>query len=341
MRMSGRLVKVMMPGHLVSKMDAFINRSPDYAGRAEVLTDALEAFLTEMGAGDPEPTATAAAEPAVALRVEPIAPILAAAALELHHVPAGAPVVEPVPGLPRREFTWGMHNRDFPTLWSGVHLATATANAGETVPFNQWLPSLTRDAWRTALSLVEDRSFDLSGFPANAAKWAKAETRFVTFFVGSPDGTGPLFDLGIAGMDADGRCGLTAAGVEVLGALDGWGCQVDAVPTDAGRSAWLGHLARWAPVDLELFSFVVDALASGSDSRDSLLLAVAQRYEEWSTSQVSTNVAAAISRLREVGLVERRQVAGRYVLAGSDGWPAAELANSQNVTSRSQAKEIA
>lgn len=335
--MSGRLVKVMLPGHLVTAMDAFINGSADYAGRAEVLADALDGFLTEMGAAKPGPAvATGAPELAVALRVEPLAPILAAAALELHPAPPGVPVVEPVAGLPRRDFTWGMHNRDFPTLWSALHLATATANSSEPVVFTQWLPSLARDAWRIALGLSEDRAFDLSGFPSNAAKWAKAETRFLTFFVGSADGTGPLFDLGLAGMDANGRCGLTAAGVEVLGALDGWGCHVDAVPTDVRRSAWLGHLARWAPVDVELFTFVVSALGDGCDTRDSLLLAVAERYEDWSNSQVSTNSAAAISRLREVGLVERRQAAGRYVLAGPDGWASVELANAQNVPSRQE-----
>lgn len=343
---TGRLVKVMLPGHLVTAMDAFINRSVGYAGRAEVLTDALDAFLTEMGATTPAavplPLPLEEAAPSVALRVAPLAPVLAAAALELHPAPAGAPVVEPVPGLPRREFTWGMHNRDFPTLWAALHLATATASAGAPIPFAQWVPGLARDAWRVALGLAEDRSFDLSGFPTNPAKWAKAENRFITFFVGSPDCTGPLFDLALAGMKPDGTCGLTHAGVEVLGALDGWGCTVDDTPIDARRCSWLGHLARWAPADMDLFAVVVDAINAGSDTRDSLLLEVAERYEHWSSSQVSTNGAAAVSRLREVGLLERRQSAGRYLLAGTDGWAAAEIDRARTrPAARRTRKEIA
>ncbi|MBW3613918.1 MAG: hypothetical protein KY439_01225 [Actinobacteria bacterium] len=341
---TGRLVKVMLPGHLVAAMDAFINRSPDYAGRAEVLTDALDGFLTEIGATAPVPLTLPLEEaaPSVALRVEPLAPVLAAAVLELHPAPAGVPVVEPVSGLPRREFTWGMHNRDFPTLWAALHLATATAAAGAPLPFAQWVPSLARDAWRVALGLAEDRTFDLSGFPTNPAKWAKAETRFITFFVGAADGTGPLFDLALAGMAPDGTCGLTEAGVTVLGALDGWGCSVDATPTDARRVTWLGHLAQWAPADIDLFAVVVDAIDAGSDTRDSLLLAVAERYEDWSSSQVSTNAAAAVSRLREVGLLERRQSAGRYVLAGTDSWAAAEIDRARpRPAARRTQKEIA
>lgn len=337
----GRLVKVMLPGHLVSAMDAFINSSADYAGRAEVLTDALDGFLTEMGATAAPTPAPSVVEAPVSLRVEPLAPVLAAAALELHQAPPGAPVLDPVPGLPRAGFTWGMHNRDFPTLWVALHLATASATAGEPVGFAQWLPTLARDAWQVALGLAEDRSYDLSGFPTNPAKWAKAETRFVTFFVGSPDGTGPLFDLGLAGMTADGRCAMTAAGLKVLAALDGWGAALEDHPTDARRRAWLDHLARWAPADVALFAAVVDALDAGADTRDSLLLAVAERYEDWTTSQVSTNTAAAISRLREGGLVERRQAAGRYVLAGTDGWAAAEIERARAAAPARRTKEIA
>ena len=233
------------------------------------------------------------------------------------------------------EFTWGMHNRDFPTLWATLHLATATAHVGDTIPFAQWLPSLARDAWGVALALVEGGNYDLSGFPTNATKWAKAESRFLTFFVGAADGTGPMFDLGLAGMAADGKCGLTAAGVAALGALDGWGCQVDSSLADAGRNAWLSHLATWAPADIQLFDVVVNAIHAGFDSRDALMMAVAKRYGRWTASQVSTNAAAAVSRLREVCLLERRQLAGRYVLAGPDGWASMELARARTTSSTS------
>ncbi|MDA8312286.1 MAG: hypothetical protein M0Z46_17100 [Actinomycetota bacterium] len=327
-----------LPGHLVAALDTFINGSADYSGRDEVIADAVAGFLAEVGVAVTEqlPLPTLASvtrvTPPTVRGLEPLQPVLAAKTLEIHAAPERTPIVETVAGLPREQFTWGLHNRDFPTLWATYHLAMASAADGGPIPFPKWRTSVAADAWQVALGLADDSNFDLSGFPTNVEKAAKAEARFLSFFVGNPDGTGPIFDLALAGIDDDGRCAPTAAGVEVLAALDGWGSQVEAETMAARREAWIGHLTRWAPADISLFIVVVKAIADGHDTRDALLLAVAGRYQEWTESQVSTNTAAAVSRLREVGLIERRQRAGRYVLPGPKRWAVSQLASSVSST---------
>lgn len=326
-----RIVKVQLPGHLVAAMDAFINGSADYSGRDEVIADALAGFLSELdivvSEQLPLPTLVPVTRvtPPTLRGVEPLTPVLAARALEIHAAPAGTPAASTVEGLPRQQFTWGLHNRDFPTLWATYHLAVASAAEGGPVAFSKWRSSVAAAAWQVTLGLEGDTNFDLSGFPTNAEKAAKAEARFLSFFVGNPDGTGPIFDLALAGLDDAGRCAPTPEANSLLTALDGWGSQAATGAGEARRKAWLSHLAEWAPADIALFSTVVEAVAGGHDTRDALLLAVAGRYQHWTESQVSTNTAAAVSRLREVGLLERRQNGGRYVLAGSNGWAASQL----------------
>ena len=329
---AGRIVKVQLPGHLVSAMDGFINGSADYSGRDEVLADALAAFLSEAGVSAPEQmtlpmiaSITPKTMPGSLRGVEPLEAVIAATTLEIHAAPEGTSIIETVEGLPREQFTWGLHNRDFPTVWAAFHLGAATAAEGGPVPFLEWQTRLARTAWQISLGLQGDSTFDLSGFPINAQKATKAEARFLSFFVGAADGTGPIFDLALAGIDTAGCCALTAPGVQVLRALEGWDNRVDVPQTAARCGAWLMHLAQWAPADIDMFITVIDAIGKGRANREDVLLDIAEHYQEWSESQVSTNTAAAVARLRELGLLERRQREGRYVVAGSKGWAASQL----------------
>lgn len=333
-----RIVKVQLPGHLVAAMDAFINGSADYSGRDEVIADAVAGFLAEVGVAVTEqlPLPTLASvtrvTPPTVRGMEPLQPVLAAKTLEIHAAPDNTPTVDTVAGLPREEFTWGLHNRDFPTLWATYHLAMACSADSGPVAFMKWRAGLAAAAWQVALGLDGDANFDLSGFPTNTEKAAKAEARFLSFFVGNPDGTGPIFDLALAGIDGDGRCAPTTAGIAVLAALDGWGSQVEAETSASRREAWLRHLMQWAPADVSMFAVVVKAVADGHNTRDALMLAVAGRYQAWTEGQVSTNTAAAVSRLREFGLLERRQQAGRYIPVGPKGWAVSQLTSSVSST---------
>jgi hypothetical protein len=225
--------------------------------------------------------------------------------------------------------TWGMHNRDWPTLWALADLARRTAELRAPVPFSPWRQALGERASELAARLEAlGTRFDVSGFPAARRRGDGSTLRFLALFVGERVGVGPLFSLGLAGpaepaADAPGRgrstrdfraIALTPAGLDLLHSLAGFAPWPAPVP-DGRRRAWVSHLRTWVPADFALLVAVMEEISGGHDTRTTLVDAVAIRMGwEPGSNTAKTNVAGMIGRAREWNLVQRRQGKDRYRL---------------------------
>jgi hypothetical protein len=303
---AGRLVKALLPAGVVRAMDAFIEKSGAYADRNEFLADAIQGHLAELLGGTERQT-TVRRERSVSPEPSPVAFGLGI----LTPLPPEVPTMD-VDGSTSAGPTWGMHNRDFPTLWAAAHLGTAAAKAGRHLAFTDWSKDVIAAAWQLARALDGSR-FDTSGFPSNDSKPGASEGRFMRFFVGVVGGTGPLFDLGLAGS-RDGEVAVTTNGLRLLRALEGFGCDPDQEVRVAWSRSFLSHLARHAPADLRFMRLVLDLVLAGNSSRTELVEAAGVQHPDWSDAVLATNVAGYVARAREWGLMARKQEQGRYVV---------------------------
>lgn len=311
---TGRLVKVVLPAGLVRAMDDLIAGSGGYANRNEFITDAVEGHLAELQAmvgtsddhGIPVSSDPDLHRPKLEDRGSTSDPITAIPAVEEE-----GPVVagEETQG---DDPTWGMHNRDFPTFWALWHLSEATRSSGDAIDLDEWIERVVALAWRMSRTLSNNR-FDTSGFPKNEQKPESSEGRFIRFFLGTDSGDGPLFTLGLAGLQ-DGRIAPTHSGLSLLKKLEGFSCKRGQTVVDTWTEAYLSHLVEHVPADAEFMAELLSRIAKGQASRTELLAAVGSAHPDWSSSVVDTNVAGFIARAREWGLVVPKQLQGEYVL---------------------------
>lgn len=301
-------MKALLPARVVRAMDAFIEKSGSYRDRNEFLSDAIQGHLAELQGGTDsltrgrqEHASTVGVLPAVGLGI-------------LTSLPSGVPTVVGHDSS-LAEPTWGMHNRDFPTLWAATHLAVATADAGHPLSFTNWTKDVIASAWQLAVAL-DGSQFDTSGFPSNGSKPEASEGRFMRFFVGGERGAGPLFDLGLAGIH-DGNVAVTTDGLSLLRNLEGFGCNPDQqVKVDWSKS-FLSHLAHHAPADLHFMRLVLNLILDGNSTRTELVEAAGKKHPDWSDAVLATNVAGYVARAREWGLMAKKQERGRYVVYDS------------------------
>src|SRR5207248_1277326 len=123
--------------------------------------------------------------------------------------PATAPTFEAVEG---QDKLYGLHNRDFPTLWALSVLAHMGAS-GSPPTWSDFVTRALEQAWIVGAYLEQQdrqRSRGLVksaiGFPTNPDKRESAESRFIEHMLGTiRDGRtrGPLFALGLAGVRQD------------------------------------------------------------------------------------------------------------------------------------------
>ena len=337
-----RVVKVALPAKLVAAMDEAVEADPGY-DRSTFVADAVEAFLVELRHVGPEPSAMRAeSEPAPAADQrlhsylstapsEDMTPGLAA----LTSLPApeewgddraaGMPtpeitVVGPAADTPTVPFvvsketepTWGMHNRDWPTLWAASQLGDLSRRGP--VDFGDWVDRLAHDAYAMTQQ-YHDPDLDFSGLPTDRnRKLERSLGRFRGFFVGAAPGDGPMFSLGLAGPAREsGTVLLTAPGADLLRTLEGLEPRKTRMRDD-WRAAYLAHLAAWVPLDFAFLRSVIELLFEGRTRRMDLLESMAEQHPEWSETFVATNVAGFVARGREWNLVEPSQEKGQYKL---------------------------
>ena len=297
-------------------MDGEIASNRGYASRNEFIADAIQGHLAEL-------TALRANDPRTVLPDVVVSDASAGSGRPVRRtdapdlltsLPAVArdgPKLQPAQRQ-KRGPTWGMHNRDFPTLWALCHLADATDRTGAPVPLKQWTSEVVQLAWRMAQELPSDQ-YDTSGFPSNPMKREAAEGRFVRFFLGTEEAEGPLFDLALVGSD-EGLVAPTEHGLALLRSLGGFSCKRGQLVRRDWTEAYLLHLGHHAREDAEFMEQVLGLISGGAADRTGLIEQAGAAHPDWSPSVLETNVAGFIARGREWGLIRQKQYRGRYLL---------------------------
>src|SRR5690349_520693 len=116
--------------------------------------------------------------------------------------------------------TFGLHNRDYPTLWGADWIGRLTSEAGQPLPWPRLGEAVIEQAWGFAKELQKadlDRPRGAkvaAGFPTNRKKPDAVSARFREHFLGLVDkrGTrGPLFIFGLVGVDGQQNVALSQA----------------------------------------------------------------------------------------------------------------------------------
>jgi hypothetical protein len=233
----------------------------------------------------------------------------------------------------------GLHNRDYPSIWAAHRLALMTQE--DTVPWQIFLDRVTAEAWDFAseLDALERRGHGHGRrlraiFPANQLKRQSSERGFQTFGVGTvprrpKNGvlpvSGPLFVWRIAQLEdpvENPNVGLTRQGWDLLEGLTG----ISLVsPHDRGLAlAFFDHLSRYAPADWHGFEQLLRVVSQRPD-RDTVVRSFTTLTPAASPATLSSLAQGYIGRGREWGLIEPRQVEGRYWLTDFGHEQAGEL----------------
>lgn len=351
-----RLVRILAPGGLLREVDKLVHQGRGgYQTRQEFFLDAIENQVLEVkysGAAngarglpvdrptretpEPErPTNGTSDGEASARREAPQPPALANgesvrmlidfSETELH-TPVRGPVLETGLAVAPDEPLFGLHNRDYPSIWAAHQLVRQTEDGF--VLLQKYLETAVNEAWRFAESLKEldkQTSVKLTALlPKNLAKPQSAEESFKAFAIGvlakTPleDGklraSGPLYTWRVAQVRREGEAlgvGLTEAGYDLLERLDGISLRLPHEPEFAER--FLDFLRQHAPADAAGFHYLLDVVPEGLTRVE-----LADRFKDWrpdwSDTEANTYAAAYVARAREWGLLEQKLVDRRYAL---------------------------
>jgi hypothetical protein len=347
-----RIVKILLPLGLIRQIDeAIVSGLGGYSTRTEFFRDAAEGLLLEL-VYEPAP-----AEPAIRRERLATPTVSARSFVEDADSAPRRSVADEADGFKRGldvksiggpdetalrlgtegepltdgqatvddEPLFGMHNRDFPSLWVAYRLADR-ATAGS-VPYEPFVEEITDEAWDYADAL---RTFEEAAgqkltalFPTNRAKPQSAGDAFKEFAIGSvADGKsgsvraeGPLFAWRVCQLKRSPAgnllLGLTPEGWALLRSLDGISLQLPHAPELA--TTFLDHLRRHSSGDWWGFRTVVATVAD-QPNRLELVETFQRERPDWSPNVAATNAQGYVARAREWGLVEPKQLGGRYVL---------------------------
>lgn len=327
------LLRVPLSAEALSAMDdAVARRLGGHATRASLVSEAVLSYIAELRypPAPPEPTAESSPKRGRSRPEREENP--ATASEPRSSISLSETALGPVPpcevishgvALVSNEPLFGMHNRDYPSIWAAHKLATLTRN--ETIPFETFLAEVAQEAWKLGSKLEEfDSSHGTKSsvlFPTNASKAEAAESGFRNFVVGSLKqadskllATGPLFlwaAIQVSVRNKDVVVGLTERGLSLLASLDGISL---ALPHIEGHTrAFMAHLKSYASADYEAFVYVLGAVRDGI-GRPELIRSMQSHWPEWTAAQASTNASGYIGRAREWGLVESKMAGGKYTL---------------------------
>lgn len=227
---------------------------------------------------------------------------------------------------PARGPILGLHNRDWPTLQAMDQLADMTVTG--TVPRDDFYNVATANGWLLsgALAAYEGKGGGkLSALlPSNRVKAKAAESNYRSFALGwisqraegdSVATSGPLFAWSCAGLtwrDNELHIGLTDSGAELLRGVAGL---IPSIPHETHYTRFfLNHIAQYGEDDWLFLSSLLSDIAN-RPTRKELMENVRQKQNS-SESVAASLVQGYVSRGREWGLIEPRQVDGQYVLSG-------------------------
>jgi hypothetical protein len=224
---------------------------------------------------------------------------------------------------PRDEPLFGMHNRDYPSLWAARRLVDYQVDGA--VSFEAFSERATEDAWafaETLRSLEAQLGTKLTAlFPTNREKRQAASDAFRVFAIGvvtshglELHSEGPLFQWGVIDVfrrDGALLVGVTEPGRGLLERLE----KLTVRPPHDPRLAriFLEHLRECAPSDWWGFQQTLD-IVTKRPTRIELLEAFRIARPDWRESVAATTAQGYIARAREWGLIAPKVVDGRYEL---------------------------
>lgn len=331
---STRLIKLLLPTDLVRKMDAAILTSQGgYQDRNEFVGEAITDRLTEEAALHADPRTTTAEEKWADKAIGYVATQGPPAPVPR----PGMPAIDPsrdgqlylgqwrardrgerctVPARRSDDVSFGLHNRDFPTLWALDVLANMAGQGA--VGWNQFTAMARRDGAVVGERLrLHDLAYGTAisvgiGFPKPGAKREASLDRFVNAMIGSARrADGPMFTLALIGFaDAERETvAPTDAGVTALGDMLEGGLGTNLPQPQPVFERWWQHVTEWAPTERAAWLKVLHVI-SEAPSRNELLT----RFPEWPGHIATTNTVGFIARSREWGLMQPELLNGRYQL---------------------------
>lgn len=325
-QLAQRIIRVPLPVDVIRGIDRVVESGiGGFGSRTEFILDAVRERILELRYEEAD-------EPAFAQTPRTSAAAAKAAAGRAPAEGLGATALRRVDGFvldsgidqPLDEPLFGLHNRDYPSLWALQFLAEATQDAP--ISLAQFEVEISRNAWefgRTLQSLERVSGQKLSGlFPTNAEKRGSSEGKFRMFALGDHRrvngqlrSAGPLYRWQVAGLLQEGddlMVGVTESGRQLLTSLEGLTAESPHAPQFA--EAFLDHLGRHASPDLWGFEHLLGSVASGASTRLELIAAFRAGPYEWTENELSTNVAGYVARAREWGLLTPKQIGRRYGL---------------------------
>lgn len=338
-----RITRIPIPVPLIREMDAVILKGVGgYSTRAEFIVDAIQERILELSAGGAEdagpppvtsferittPRAFGAERAVTAVADSTPPPTSATMPMTTLTTPEAGFVIADDADLSRPEGRplFGLHNRDYPSLWALTKLAAMTLE--RPVPIEDYFTEVLKEAWRFGELLVAIKKHTgakcTALFPTNPEKRKPAEMGFRSFAVGDyrADGdkyatNGPLFEWRLIGLTGDERneplAGVTAAGWALLAGVGDISVE-EPHPADAAK-VFFAHLAEHAPADKKGFTETIRAIGPDGATRREVLDHMAGAWTDWTENEVSTNSAGYIARAREWGLVEPKQTKAHYHL---------------------------
>lgn len=340
-----RVVRVPMAIELIRRMDRLLSEGvAGYETRAAFIAEAVDSMIVELSyePAPPEPAHELDERPGATKHVDessrprPVAESVSGSKPTTDF--SGAPEVRledtKLGHMPDCELTagsaivldkvlFGLHNRDYPSLWIARKLADSTSE--DLVPAREFVRDATESAWVFAERLVplEKRiGKKLTAlFPKNVKKRERALGGFREFAIGSWKkagdellASGPLFIwrmIQLENRNGQVYLGLTAEGAELLSSLSE--ISLDMPHYESQAEIFLEHLRNHAKADWHGFETIL-ATCYSPVSRAELMKEFSDRNRDWGENLVATNTSGYIARAREWGLLEERTVNGQYQL---------------------------
>ena len=334
---ASRVLRVALPVTLLRDMDAVIlSGVGGYTTRAEFIVDSVQERILELTVEDEEDAAAPLAqftnsnEPMMESSPSPARALDRRTDLTVTTLPrnllAPAAPADLTLSTASSSVMFGLHNRDYPSLWALTQLERLAA-AGP-VDIESFYDDVLKRAWEFGAILYElERETGekfTALFPTNRAKPKAAEGRFRAFAIGDvrPDkvgaltASGPLFQWQAAGYVARGgeakQIGVTSNGLELLDLAAGI-TVAEPHSADVARR-FFDFLARNSTGDWKGFTETLLAIDAQGAKRQDVLSHFAACWPKWTPNEVATNAMGYIARAREWGLIEPKQINSKYHL---------------------------
>jgi len=310
-----RLVRVLLPATLVDRLDIAIDEGlGGFVERDQLIREATASYLMELESGG-QPKSSAG--PRALLPLEDFT--------LLGRPASPQPLDAGLARVPEQALS-GLHNRDYPSLWSVHQLAELCAAQPEgLIRYDHAVKKIVRLGWEMGEQIGDRKSPDGSKlnalFPTNKAKPQSAESAFRDFGLGKISdrgtvvvATGPWFTWRMAQVivrDNTFYIGVTSAGLELLGALKG--LTLNLPHQEELARTFFTYLSRASTPDWRALMEIL-RLASTKPTRADLIQTFLRAKPHWSPAQASTNVSGYVARCREWGLLQPKLSGGRYGL---------------------------